>query len=189
MRCAVEVIAEVGYPQASIRKIADRVGVAMSVVLYHFTNKDELVNAIFTQLYRLVIDTVAPVVLAETTASGKLRAYIRSNAAYLNAHRVEQAALLNLGLTYRTADGRSIEQLEVDPELLAELAPLDLETILRTGHERGELREVDPKLTALAIRHALNGAVLEVARDPEFDVIRYGEELVNIFDLTPARAP
>ncbi|MGH2551254.1 MAG: TetR/AcrR family transcriptional regulator, partial [Thermomicrobiales bacterium] len=33
--CAIDVIAEVGYQQASIRKIADRVGIAMSAVLYH----------------------------------------------------------------------------------------------------------------------------------------------------------
>jgi AcrR family transcriptional regulator len=32
--CAIEVIAEVGFAQASIRKIADRVGIATSAVHY-----------------------------------------------------------------------------------------------------------------------------------------------------------
>jgi hypothetical protein len=35
----------------------------------------------------------------------------------------------------------------------------------------------------VALRGALNGAVLEIARDPEYDVLGYGEELVTVFDL------
>jgi AcrR family transcriptional regulator len=77
--CAIEVIAEVGYPQASIRKIADRVGVAMSAVLYHFGNKDNLVDAIVEEMYRTALSTVVPAMEAESTATGKLNAYIRAN--------------------------------------------------------------------------------------------------------------
>lgn len=39
MTGAIEVIAEVGFAQASIRKIADRVGIAMSAVLYNSAAK------------------------------------------------------------------------------------------------------------------------------------------------------
>lgn len=46
VECAIEVIAELGFAQASIRKIADRVGIAMSTVLYHFGNRDNLVDAV-----------------------------------------------------------------------------------------------------------------------------------------------
>ncbi len=49
---AIEVIAEIGWAQTSIRKIADRVGVAMSAVLYHFGTKDNLVDAIVEEMYR-----------------------------------------------------------------------------------------------------------------------------------------
>lgn len=34
----------------------------------------------------------------------------------------------------------------------------------------------------MAIRSALNGAVLEIARDPDFDLVGYGEVLVSVFD-------
>ena len=36
---ALEVIAEQGYPQASLARIAEHIGIAKSAVLYHFTNK------------------------------------------------------------------------------------------------------------------------------------------------------
>jgi hypothetical protein len=34
-----------------------------------------------------------------------------------------------------------------------------------------------------ALRAALDGAVWEAARDPDYDVVAYGEELVTVFEL------
>ena len=42
---AIAVIAEHGYPAASVAKIADHVGIAKSVALYHFRTKDEMLEA------------------------------------------------------------------------------------------------------------------------------------------------
>ncbi len=131
--CAIDVIAEVGYPQASIRKIADRVGVAMSVVLYHFAGKDELVGAIVSKLYRLFIERILPAVQAETTAAGKFRAYIRGNVAYIADHKKEHGVIIDIGMTYRSATGKRLYDLELDPELLTQLSKLDLESIFGLG--------------------------------------------------------
>ena len=62
--CAIEVIAELGYGAASIRKIADHVGVAMSVVLYHFGNKDVLVAALVARGYDTLLAAMVPAVEA-----------------------------------------------------------------------------------------------------------------------------
>jgi AcrR family transcriptional regulator len=185
VRCAVEVVAELGYAQTSIRKIADRVGVAMSVVLYHFANKDELVRAVVMESFRSAIEAIGPAVAAEPTAAGKLRAYLRAQAAYIDSYRTQYMAMLDIGLSYRSPSGGRLDQLDVEPELLGELAKLDLEAILRHGQETGEFRALDPRRTAVAVRGALNGAVLELAGDPEFDMRGYAEELVSLFDLSP----
>ncbi len=184
---AIEVVAELGYAQTSIRRIAERVGVAMSVVLYHFANKDELVGAVVTRAYRSAVATVVPPVEAETTAAGRLRAFIRANAAFLAAHTTQYMALLDIGLNYRSADGGRLDQLEIDPALLADLAKLDLEAILRGGLDSGEFRSMNTRHVAVAVQGALNGAVLEVARDREFDVLGYAEELVTLFDTATRR--
>src|SRR5882757_1103673 len=104
--CAIEVIAEVGFAQASIRKIADRVGIAMSAVLYHFGTKDNLVDAIVEHMYRMALAVVVPAIDAETTASGKLNAYIRSSIQYFGTNRVALQALASLGASYQPSDGR-----------------------------------------------------------------------------------
>jgi AcrR family transcriptional regulator len=180
--CAIEVVAEIGFAQTSIRRIAERVGVAMSVVLYHFASKDELVRAMVAEGLRSALSAIGPALAAESTAAGKLRAYIRSTAAFIDSHRTQYMAMLDIGLSYRSANGGRLDQVEMDPALLAELAQLDLESILRAGQESGDFRVLDTRNVAVAVRGALNGAVLEIAGDPEFDVLAYGEELVGVFD-------
>ncbi|HET6504096.1 MAG TPA: TetR/AcrR family transcriptional regulator, partial [Amycolatopsis sp.] len=179
--CAIEVIAEIGYAQTSIRKIARRVGVAMSVVLYHFANKDELVRAIAMAAYRSAVAAMVPALDAEATAAGRLRAYIRSHVAFISTHRTQFMAVLDIALSYRSATGHRLDQLEVDPGLHGDLAKLDLESLFRQGQEAGEFRPFDARSVAVALRGALNNAVLETARDPGFDVLAYGEELVVVF--------
>lgn len=186
--CAIEVIAEEGYARTSIRKVAQRVGVAMSVVLYHFADKDDLVAAIVTVLYRSAIAMMVPALQAEDSARAKLAAYIRANAAFVQEHRPQHLALIDIGANYRSATGRRLWELDVDPELLADLAQIDLQTILTDGQRGGEFRRFDAAAMALAIRGALNSVVLEVAQNADFDVLGCAEELVTTFDLATRAA-
>lgn len=183
VECAIETISELGYAKASVRKIAERVGVAMSVVLYHFGNKDELVAAIVAELYRSLIAIMAPAVAGESTAAGKLAAHIRAHTEYIATRRSHQAALMEIGVNYRSSTGQRLDQLGVDPSLLADLASLELDAILQLGVDNGEFRALSPQAMATAIRSAIGGAVAAAAGDPDFDVRAYGEELVVTFEL------
>ena len=179
--CAIEVIAEVGYPQASIRKIADRVGIAMSAVLYHFGSKDNLVDAIVEQMYRTMLALVVPALAAETTATGKLNAYIRSTINYFGTHRTALLALTSLGTSYRPSDGRPFAEMGLSPEIAEQLAVLDPTAILEAGQRDGEFGDFPIDSTAVALRGAVNGVVEKILREPDYDVRGYGEDLVEIF--------
>ena len=178
---AIEVIAEIGWAQASIRKIADRVGVAMSAVLYHCGTKDNLVDAIVEEMYRTALSFVGPAVDAQSTAANKLAAYITSSVAYFDTHRSHLAALTQLGTSYQPADGRRFEELEVTAELQQELAVLDPTTILTAGQQDGQFGDFPITSMAVALRGAVNAAVENILRDPAFDARAYGEDLVAIF--------
>lgn len=185
---AIEVIAEIGYAQASIRKIAERVGVAMSVVLYHFKNKDDLVREIVHHAFREALDAIVPALEKETTATGKLRAYIVANVDFLLSHRTQYSAVLDIGMSYRTASGDRMDAIALDPELLADIARLDLAAILRQGQESGDFRDFDVAHMTTAIQGAVrNGPLLDQAINPNFDMDGYAEELVTLFDLATRR--
>jgi AcrR family transcriptional regulator len=182
---AIDAIAELGYNHASVRKIADRVGVAMSVVLYHFGTKDELVAAIVAECYRSVIELMLPAVERERTASGKLAAHIRAHTEYILTRRSHQIALTEIASNYRSRSGRRLQELSVDlpPEQLASLASIELETIFRLGVESGEFRALSPVSMAMAVRGAIGAAVLASTTDPDFDIRSYGADLVTAFLL------
>jgi AcrR family transcriptional regulator len=185
---AIEVVAEIGWTKTSIRKIADRVGVAMSAVLYHFGTKDKLVDAIIEAMYRTALDVVRPALEAETTARGKLAAYIRSNVAYFDANRVHLLALTQISANFSPTDGRRFDELGMSAELGEHLAALDPATILIAGQNDGEFGDFPTESMAVALRGAVNAVVEKILRDPDFDATAYGEDLVMIF-TTAVGAP
>ena len=183
---AIEVIAEIGWAQTSIRKIADRVGVAMSAVLYHFGNKDNLVDAIIEEMYRSALAAVAPALQAEITSAGKLAAYIRANIAYFDSHRTQLAALAQLGTDYQPTDSRRFDELGMTDELREELAVLDPTPILVAGQQDHEFGDFSTGSMALALRGAVNAVVEKILRDPDFDARSYADDLVDIFSRVVA---
>lgn len=178
---AIEVIAEIGWAQTSIRKIADRVGVAMSAVLYHFGTRDNLVDAIIEEMYRSAIAAVAPALQAEDTSAGKLAAYIRANIAYFDGHRTHLAALAQLGAGYQPTDGRRFDELGMTDELRDELAVLDPTAILVAGQQDHEFGRFPVGSMSTALRGAVNAVVEKILREPDFDAPAYADDLVNIF--------
>jgi AcrR family transcriptional regulator len=178
---AIEVIAEVGWAQTSIRKIADRVGVAMSAVLYHFGTKDNLVDAIIEEMYRSALSVVAPALDAEPTSTGKLAAYIRANIAYFDSHRLQLAALAQLGAGYQPRDGRRFDELGMSDDLREALTVLDPAAILAMGQRDKEFGEFPVGSMTVALRGAVNAVVEKILRDPGFDALAYAEDLVAIF--------
>lgn len=190
---AVELIAEQGFVNASIARIAERVGVAKSAVLYYFATKDDLVAAIVEQVIGDAARVMAPAVMAEDSAAAKLAAYIRANCAFLDEHRTESVAMFEIMTSFRTPAGLRLDQAmarsvaaQAPP---AEVALLDPRKIVDEGVRTGELAAAVPLFVANAIRGALDGAVSEIARDACYDVIGYGEQLVAIFDRATTARP
>ncbi|MFW0789559.1 TetR family transcriptional regulator [Gordonia sp. CPCC 205333] len=183
--CAIEAIAELGYVKASVRKIAERAGVAMSVVLYHFGNKDELVTAVVGECYRSLVGAMHPVVTAADSAHEQLAAHIRCHIDYIATHRDHQFALMEIANNFRTSDGRRLHEagLRIPPELLAQLAEIELDAIFANGVKSGEFRSLPTDSMALAVRSAIGGALLQSTVNPEFDIHAYGETLVSAFFL------
>jgi AcrR family transcriptional regulator len=187
--CAIEVIAEVGYPQASIRKIAERVGVAMSVVLYHFATKDDLVEAVIEEMYRSALAVLTPALDAESTATGKLNAYIRASLEYFDKRRVHLVALAELGSGYRPRGARRFDEMGLSDDVREQFAAVDPSVIFRLGQRRREFRKFSVDSMAIALRAAVNATAEQVMRDADFDVRGYGEDLVSTFGRAVQRTP
>lgn len=180
---ALELIATCGYGSASVGKIAEHVGVAKSVVLYHFNTKNDIIEAAIATVLVKAASVIGPAVDTQDTAPDKLAAYIRANIGFLADHRVAATAMLDITTSFRTEAGLRVDQAAASSDGPAsDFSALDPTAIFVAGIDRGEFRPLSAVFAKNALRAALDGAVWELARDPGYDVIGYGEYLVEMFD-------
>ena len=177
---AIDTIAEVGFAQASLARIAERVGISKGVISYHFAGKDDLIRQVVIEIVEAGRGYIIPRVLAGSTGPGTLRAYIEANLTFMHEHRNSMVAIVDIvrngGLT--TDGGQRVDGRDVDvaTQLLQEL-------LARLQTEGGLRSDFDPGVMAVAIRGAIDSVPYRLVRDPDLDVDHYAREIATIFDL------
>src|SRR5581483_9417682 len=150
--CAIDTIAQLGFARSSVDQIARRAGVSKGVITYHFPSKEEIVDAVVEKVVAAGRSHMEPRIMAETSAEGRLRAYIESGLEFIDAHRKPLIALVEIAMSARRPDGSPV----IGPESLAQRAA-SLEELLRAGQRAGEFRRFNTRVMALTIIQALDG--------------------------------
>ncbi|MEV5495203.1 TetR/AcrR family transcriptional regulator [Nonomuraea fuscirosea] len=182
--CAIEVIAEHGYANATMARIAKQAKISSGVISYHFGGKDPLIQAVVAEVAKLATDLMLPRILAQPSATEALRAYIEGNLEFMRLHRKPLLALVEI-VTH--AQGG-----ESDPGPYAEQAEVaitDLEKILDWGRQAGEFRDFHQRTMAITIRGAIDAVPGRLFHDPDFDLDLLTRELVATFTIATRRQP
>lgn len=181
---AVDTIAELGYAQASLARIAERIGVSKGVISYHFARKEDLVREVITDVIARAVAYARPRMEAESTGRGKLRAAIESNVTFMGEYRHHMVALFEIAVNTRgTGSSPNPAMARVLQDSAAALREL-----LAVYQAAGEFRaDFDPQVMATAIRAAIDAVPRRLVVEPGFDVGHYGRELADIFDLATRR--
>ena len=182
--CAIETIAELGFARASVDQIAKRADVSKGVITYHFPNKEGIMDAVIEKVVAAGRAYMAPRIMAETSAAGRLRAYIESDLEFIDAHRKPLIALVEIAMSARRADG----SLVIGPESLTQRAA-NLEELLRAGQRSGEFRRFNTRVMALTIIQAIDAVPFLLAREPNLDVKLHTKELATAFAFATRRQP
>src|SRR5580698_1320640 len=93
---AIDTIADVGYAQASLGRIAERIGVSKGVISYHFAGKDDLIRQVVIEIFEAARAYIIPRVFAESTGPARLRTYIETNLAFMREHRNSMVAIIDI---------------------------------------------------------------------------------------------
>ena len=115
MAAAIDTIAELGYGQASLARIAATAGTSKGVIIYHFGSKDDLIRELVAELSakgRAWISRLE----AESTGAGMLRTYIEANMSFIRENRSHVAAVVEIALNARSADGTPLYDMSVRAE-------------------------------------------------------------------------
>jgi TetR/AcrR family fatty acid metabolism transcriptional regulator len=174
---AIDTIAEVGYGQASLTRIAETAGTSKGVIIYHFGSRDELVRELVAELSAKGRAYLGPRLEAEPTGAGMLRTYIESNLSFVRENRNHVMAVVEIALNARAADGSPLYDFSIRDAGVAALRQI-LVHFQGTGEFRADF---DPDVVAMAIRAALDAVPARLARNPDLDIGRYGRELADLF--------
>ncbi len=174
---AIDTVAEVGYANASLARIAARLGISKGVISYHFAGKDDLVSEIVSQVLLQARAYMQPRIEAQRTGPEMLRAYIESNLEFIRDNPNQLSAVVEIvrarfaGAPTSPFTGNRDGAVTILADLLG-----------RFQAGGGFRADFDPKAMAMAIR-----AVIDVApsrlTDPGFDIDKYAREVVAVFDL------
>jgi AcrR family transcriptional regulator len=180
--CAIDAIAELGYQRASLYEIASRAKVSKSVISYYFTSKDELIREVVAEIYEQARAYMLPQMQAvQGSIAETLRMFIRSNVAWIGAHRNHARAMIEITAGHRPGRG------DTPAEHKAEESVADLEHLLRLGQESGEFRAFRTDVMALALRVSIDVLTPRMATATPDELDHYADELVELFDRATRR--
>jgi AcrR family transcriptional regulator len=171
---AIETLADVGYANTSLARIAARLGISKGVISYHFSGKDDLIAEIVSQVLQRARAYMQPRIEAQTTGPEILRAYIESNLEFMRDNPNQLRAVVEIvRATIAGAKSPFTGDRDGGVHILTEL--------LTRFQTAGDLRaDFDPTAMAIAIRAVIDAAPGRLA-DPAFDIDQYTHEAVTIF--------
>lgn len=184
IEAATAVIAEDGYAQASLARIARRAGVSKGVISYHFSGKNELITRVVVAVYEQGAEAMTPAIEAAETPRDVLAAYLRSNLDFIAKNPIKIRALISIFTGFRGDDGKLPFDARSEEPIIAEL-----EAGFRAGQADGSFRAFDTAVMARSVRGAIDAVSPQVAVYPDLDLAAYAEELVTLFDLATRREP
>ncbi|WP_166984346.1 TetR/AcrR family transcriptional regulator [Paramicrobacterium fandaimingii] len=184
IECAIAVLAEDGYAQASLSRIAKRAEVTRGAISYHFANRDDLLDAVVAEVYRIATEQLQPRMEAQPTTMQAIRMFIVGSAEFYRDFPAQMAALHEIVSHPRGDDGsrRHTEQQRANEQELSALGVL-----LERGKSAGEFRDFSTRIMARTIRSALDGLLMQLRATPTYDARADADELADIFERALTR--
>ncbi|HKX10569.1 MAG TPA: helix-turn-helix domain-containing protein [Stellaceae bacterium] len=174
VEAAIEVLAEAGYAQTSLERIALRAGISRGLISYHFAGRDDLMAEVIAKAYKEGTAYMRPRLEAATTPAEALHEYVRSNLEFMRDHRMHLLALLAIRRGGNPAGLR-----ESMSGLGAALGPI--ERILRWGQEQGAFQTFDPHVMAIGLRNVIDGLPHYMGAEPDLDLDACLREVTALF--------
>jgi TetR/AcrR family fatty acid metabolism transcriptional regulator len=184
IEAARRVIMEVGYPDASMDRIAQEAGVAKGTLYLYFKNKDELLARTFAEEHDQMMDRLRKSAQAVSGYTEQLRSLVRETMEHAVDHQAFRQALH--GAPDVSPFGTSNSSAEIRREV--EDYGGFVAEIIEKGMEAGEFRKGNAGKFAMYLTQLVAGAVTAQLRKPEDDACLTSAEEITDFFLLGAQA-
>lgn len=152
LRQAAAVFREKGFHGAGMREIADGLGLAPGALYYYFESKDDLLHACQDISLTRLIETARDITKDAAAADAQLRALI---AAHLDL-TLDELGGSAAHVEFHALPEAKLEEIVAKRDVYERL----IRRLIRRGIKEGTFRDVDVKLTTMALLGALNWSVV-----------------------------
>jgi len=184
IECAILTIAELGYAQASLARIAKRAGISAGVISYYFAGKDDLIAEVARHVFAVGETFVRAQLVGLETARAALRAFIVANIAYLANHPAYVVALMDI-----VRAGPRERNAVMTEGALGEGRRKGIASILEWGQRSGEFRSFAVPVMTVTLIEAIDAIPPAIAADPDLALGEYAHELAELFDRATRNDP
>jgi TetR/AcrR family fatty acid metabolism transcriptional regulator len=163
---AVIVIAENGYHQAQVSKIAKQAGVADGTIYLYFKNKEDILISVFQEKMGLFVSKLGDILIQEVSASDKLQLMIKSHFDLL-------ANDLHLAIVTQLELRQSNHELRIKINGVLREYLLLMDKILVNGMETGEFdKDMDIRLARQMVFGTMDETITTwVMNDHKYDLV------------------
>jgi len=173
LTCAARVFADIGYEKASIRQVAQAVGISMPGLYYYVKGKEELLFLIQFHTFGVLAEGLEGILERSAAPEGHLEEMVESHVRYLVEHLPELKVCTT---ELETLQGDFYQQVLERRQRYFELT----QQILKRLKEQDRGSRVEPNLAALYLFGMLNWIVMWF--DPKRnDPAELSESLVAFF--------
>lgn len=176
IQAAGEVVAEFGYANASVARIAERAQISKGVITYHFESKDEILRLVAKQLFEQCHEHLEARVDRTSGAAVQLRTLIGAELEFFASHRTEFIAMGDIMANHRDPDFSHAFESVASEEIK------ELSALLDQGQRSGEFRGFDTDHVAGIIYQCKNGVLDTWAHDPNINLRAQAESLEDFID-------
>ena len=173
---AIEVIADVGYNNATFVRIAERAGISPALISYHFGSKDHLMAQVSEHVSASIDEAIERAVEGAPSYREALRRMIETFVRYFGHHPAETTAMGEIQRQELIGDGtegRASERAQwVD----------ELETMFREGQAEGEWWGFNPRAMAVTLLASMQATPAELHGRSVSEVDAYATDLADLFD-------
>ncbi|ETP68853.1 TetR family transcriptional regulator [Planococcus glaciei] len=163
---AVIVIAENGYHQAQVSKIAKQAGVADGTIYLYFKNKEDILISVFQEKMGMFVEKLEHILTQEVSASEKLRLMIESHFGLLSGD-------LHLAIVTQLELRQSNHEIRMKINGVLREYLLQMDKILVKGMEDGEFdKDMDIRLARQMVFGTMDETITTwVMNDHKYDLV------------------
>lgn len=169
---AIDIIADLGYARASLGQIGQHAGISKGIITYHFSNKEELMQAVINDVLNRFMNFVVARVIDDQPWES-LRMFLLANADFLKTYRKQLLVLLEIANNSHDLALQGYNR-ESDIERIAHL--------LVEGQQQGIFRKFDAPIMATSILALRDSLIVQASKHVNLDIDHYIQEVVDLID-------